>query len=98
MSKSKWREIEEAKARFKEFTGHDPKFIDELYQKNMDVGFKFGDCDAILYTTTRDGRVEKYIHKFKKRCRPVLASSHDGKKISLVGGKYKFTDRGIIDD
>lgn len=64
----------------------------------MDVGFKFGDCDGILYTTVRDGRTEKYIHTFKKNSRPILASSSDGKQIALIGGKYKFTDRGIVDN
>ena len=63
----------------------------------MDTAFKIGQCDGILYTTVRDGRTEKYIHKFKKNSRPVLVSNFDGKSLGLVGGKYHFTERGIED-
>lgn len=80
------------------FTGHDaservvvdkPEFPDTL--------LAIGDIDGILYTTVRDGRVEKYIHKFKQNCRPLFCVSHDGKQIILLGGSYDFTERGIVD-
>lgn len=95
--KSKWHKLKEASARFEEFSGHQAKFIDERGLKKMDVGFKIGTIDFIGYTTKRDGRVEKYVHKFKKKCQPILASNYDGKYISVVGGNYHFTDRGIVD-
>jgi len=95
--KSKWNKLKEASKRFEDFSGHIAKFIDEKDLQKMDVGFKIGKVDFIGYTTKRDGRVEKYIHKFKAKSRPVLASNYDGKFISVVGGKYHFTDRGIVD-
>jgi hypothetical protein len=61
------------------------------------VAFKIGDCDGILYTTVRDGVTESYIHKFKKKSRPVLASSFDGKQLLILAGGYEFTERGIVD-
>ena len=63
----------------------------------VDVALKVGWCDGILYTTERDGNVEKYIHKFKKSSRPLLAASFDGKNLLLLGGAFRFTDRGIVD-
>lgn len=63
----------------------------------MEVGFEIGNVEFIGYTAKRDGRSEKYIHKFKRKCRPVLVSNHDGKHVSMVGGHYEFTDRGIVD-
>jgi len=50
-----------------------------------------------MYTTERDGEVQKYIHKFAKRDRPILAVSPNGDQILFVGGNYTFTERGIVD-
>jgi N-acetyl-anhydromuramyl-L-alanine amidase AmpD len=95
--KSKWNKLKEASKRYEDFSGHQAKFIDEKDLRKLDVGFKIGTVDFIGYTTKRDGRVEKYIHKFKAKSRPILASNYDGKFISLVNGKYEFTNRGIVD-
>lgn len=51
-----------------------------------------------MYTTVRDGEVEKYIHRFKKSARPILAASHDGKQLVLIGGDFVFTECGITDN
>ena len=56
-----------------------------------------GKCDAILYSTTRDGVKEHYIHEFKPTARPDFWVSHDGKQLALVGGKFRFTEAGITD-
>ena len=56
-----------------------------------------GELDAVLYTTRRDGRLERYIHEFAKKSRPLLAASHDGKQLVLLGGAYDFTEAGIVD-
>lgn len=61
------------------------------------VGLIIGECDGLLYTTERDGKIEKYIHRFKKSSRPLLVSSYDGSALYIVGGRYKFTERGIVD-
>ncbi len=75
----------------------EPEYIDTINIAPVDVGLKIGRCDGILYTTIRDGVTEKYIHEFKKKARPVLVASYDGKQLLLVGGKFTFTDRGIVD-
>lgn len=62
-----------------------------------DVGLKIGHLDGVLYTTVRDGKTEKYIHKFKRSSRPLLAVSFDGKNLIMLGGAYQFTERGIVD-
>jgi hypothetical protein len=53
--------------------------------------------DGILYSTVRDGVLEKYIHKFRKADRPLFVVSPDGKQLFLVDGNYTFTERGIVD-
>ena len=56
-----------------------------------------GYLDAVMYETVRDGKTEKYIHRFKKQARPLLCSSYDGTQLLILGGGYDFTDRGIVD-
>ncbi|TXH48437.1 MAG: hypothetical protein E6Q97_24865 [Desulfurellales bacterium] len=56
-----------------------------------------GECDGVLYTTVRDGRVEKYIHKFRAKDKPLLCVSPDGSQMLFIGGRYVFTERGIVD-
>ncbi len=92
------KKIAKAIRLFEEFSGHTPEYIDKKDLPKIDVGFKIGTLDGLLYTTVRDGRTEKYVHKFKRRARPILVSNFDGSFIALVGGNYKFTDRGIVDN
>lgn len=83
---------------YQRFTGHDA--LDEVkIDKPVlpDVMLVVGDIDGIMYTTVRDGVVEKYVHQFKKKASPLFCVSHDGKQIYLVGGEYDFTERGIVD-
>ena len=94
-SKSK---IASAAKLYEEFTGHDADFYQNVNVKWPDVALQVGQCDGILYTTVRDGEVEKYIHRFKKSARPLLVASHDGKLLGLVGGNFEFTERGIVDN
>jgi hypothetical protein len=89
--------IRRASANFEEFTGHDAEYLEELRHEWPEVAFKFGMCDAIEYEATRDGVKEYYRHEFKKASRPILISDYDGNTIAIVGGRYRFTERGIED-
>ena len=62
------------------------------------VAAVIGECDGVLYTTVRDGVKERYIHEFRKGDKPLLCVSPDGRQILLVGGAYRFTEAGIVDD
>lgn len=95
---SRAAKIEEAMRRYIAFSGHEPEFIDEYPLTKSDVMFKVGMCDGVMYTTVRDGKTEKYVHRFKSRARPILASKHDGSMIGFVDGNYTFTERGIVDN
>ena len=94
---SQYAKVSEAIELYKQFTGHEPEHIDEIAIDPVEVAFRIGDCDEISYTAMRDGKEESYVHSFKKRARPVLASSFDGQQLLLLGGKYQFTRRGIED-
>lgn len=83
---------------YERFSGHDPEAVGRVKVKALPkVAAVIGTCDGVLYTTVRDGVVEKYIHKFKAADKPLLCVSPDGTQILLVGGAYDFTERGIVD-
>lgn len=94
---SKHVKLREAGKLYQEFSGHRPTGAKTHRIRLPDVGLQVGRVDGILYSTVRDGRAEKYVHRFKRSARPLLAASHDGRTLVIVGGRYQFTDRGIID-
>ncbi len=90
-------QINQAKSLFKEFRGNDAQGTRRVKMRNPQTGFVIGEMDGVLYTTVRDGKKEKYIHKFKAKSRPLLVGSYDGKSLHIIGGRYEFTERGIED-
>lgn len=83
---------------YEQFTGHDAKKITKFAINWPTHGLQVGFVDGIMYETVRDGVKEHYIHKFKKSARPIFGVSYDGKMLLPIGGKFRFTDRGIVDD
>ena len=79
---------------FRAFNDVEPENIDKIVVPDYDVVVRIGECTHIAYLAN-DGK--NYIHRFAKRSRPVLAVSHNGKQLLLLKGKYRFTDRGIVD-
>lgn len=91
------REIDSAHELFRDFTGEHPERLQNVKIRTPKSGLVIGELDGVLYTTVRDGKTEKYQHDFKKGSRPLLASSHDGESLHILGGEYEFTERGIED-
>lgn len=89
--------IEEGMRLFEAFTGHKGELFAVPKPKTPEAVIVVGYCDGIMYETVRDGKTEKYLHRFKKKSRPLLTASTDGKSLYLLGGAYDFTDRGIVD-
>ena len=91
-------EIEQAADLYERFSGHDPEEIGRVTVPRVPrVGVAIGEVDGILYSTIRDGKFEKYIHKFHKKDRPLFVVSPDGKQLFLIGGNYTFSERGIVE-
>ena len=91
-------QIEAAAQLYADFSGHEPEIIGTLDKPTVpDVLIGIGDIDGIMYSTIRDGKLERYVHEFKKTSRPLFAVSHDGKQLYMLGGAYTFTERGIVD-
>jgi len=91
-------ELEAAADLYERFSGHDAVELGRVKVNPMPrVGVAIGEVDGILYSTVRDGVLEKYIHKFHKTDRPLFVVAPDGKTLFLLGGNYTFTERGIVD-
>ncbi len=92
-------EIAQASDLYSRFSGHEAESIGKVpAPRPLKTAIAIGECDGILYSTVRDNRTERYIHKFRKADRPLLTVAPDGSQIVLVGGNYRFTERGIVDD
>lgn len=83
---------------FERFTGHGATRGERVRIVVPDVALVVGTLDGLLYTAVRDGIEERYIHEFAKRDRPILAASADGRQLMIVGGGYRMTELGIVDD
>ncbi len=83
---------------YEKFSGHEAGPLEEVDAPIVPrVAIVVGYCDGLLYSSVRDGKLENYIHEFKKRDRPVFAVSPDGRQLMLIGGNYRFTEQGIVD-
>ncbi len=91
-------DVKRAASLYERFSGHEAEVVGKVRMpKPITVGVAIGKIAGIMYDTVRDGVAEKYIHKFAKKDAPMLVVSPDGKQIMLVGGRYTFTERGIVD-
>ncbi len=86
--------LKRAERLFKNFNGRPPRHLDTVRLPAYKQLVRIGPCVAIAYHAD-DGK--DYIHKFKRSARPLLAVSDDGKHLVLIGGRYHFTGRGIVD-
>lgn len=91
-------DVRKAMNLYERFSGHEAEAGERVKIAPLPkVAVLIGEIDGILYTTVRDGKVEKYIHKFHPNDKPDFVVSPDGKRIFLVGGRFDFTERGIVD-
>lgn len=90
-------ELDAADELLNDFSGHRAREVLSMREPALKAGLVVGDLLGVMYATTRDGKHEKYCHEFRQKSRPLLVASHDGSRIAIVGGRYRFTDRGIED-
>lgn len=88
-----------AKELFENFTGHEASesIVIEVPDAPSTL-VAIGEVLGIIYATRRDNKIEKYIHKFKAKARPLLGISPDGKQAHLIGGSFEFGERGFVDN
>lgn len=99
MAKSSKKErVAQAVKLYEDFSGHQADEYTPVKMPRVDVAMLIGEVEQIAYNTVRDGKKERYLHKFKASARPMLAASHDGKTLLIIEGDFEFTERGITDN
>ena len=63
--------------------------------KSPATGVVIGELVQVGYKSERDGLL--YRHTFRKRSRPLIIASSDGKQALIVGGRFVINGRGIVD-
>lgn len=90
--------IRKAANLYERFSGHEAvEGVRVKVEPLPKVAVNIGTVDGILYSTVRDGVLEKYIHKFHSGDKPLFVVSPEGKRLFMIGGRYDFTERGIVD-
>lgn len=89
--------VAEAAQRFEDFTGHAAGKELRARVPAIKVGLAVGKLAGVLYVAKRDGKTDRFFHRFKSSSQPLLIANHDGSALGIVGGRYRFTDRGIVD-
>lgn len=82
---------------YQEFRGEKPRKVARVPYPVPRSACALGHLEYVGYRTTHNGKLVLYQHDFAAGSRPVLASSPDGKQLLLLGGRYKFGARGIVD-
>lgn len=71
-----------------------PTQVQRVKHRDVKEAMALGRLDSVTYQTP-DGKL--YRHRFIGAARPILAASHDGRQLIVLGGRYRMTWRGIVD-
>ena len=82
---------------YSDFHGEPPQHVKMHRLPAFREGVEVGPLVAVTYDTIRDGKKIRFEHEFKRRASPLLTVSDDGRKIAVIGGDFRFTDRGFVD-
>lgn len=81
-----------------DFSGHPyGKVVKVRRRSPKGARLAIGPVTGIMYLARRDGETDQYLHRFAKDSRPLLVATSDGKTLELLGGAFRFTERGIVD-
>jgi hypothetical protein len=88
--------IERARALFKAFHQREAKASDIAViapSKEQVVTLEIGIVHSLIYVP--NGTDQPYEHEFEDRL-PKLFVTEDGRQAYLIGGAYRFTERGFV--
>lgn len=82
---------------YQRFHGLKPERIDTVKMQLPRMLMRVGPVPFMYYLAPWKGRMTLFKHTFAKHAQPLLAATHDGRALYLVGGEYDFTRDGIVD-
>jgi len=96
----KHKQLQQAIALYESFREKRPRKLAELTARLPAPGeivVCMGHVEFIGYRTTHKSKIKLYKHDFAAGSRPLLCVSADGRQLLLLGGHYRWTERGIVD-
>ena len=82
---------------YQRFHGQAPKRIGHVRVQLPRMLMRVGPVPFMYYLAPWKGKETLFKHTFAKHARPILAATHNGRALYLVGGSYDFTRDGIVD-
>lgn len=89
--------VEAARKLFRAFHEEEPGQVTTAQLRLPRAAAKIGELVAVIYQTHRQGKREKYIHRFRADARPTFLASGDGRQLLILAGHFHFNERGIVD-
>lgn len=86
--------VDAARKLSRDFHEREPSSVRRVAAPSTTVGMVLGVLEGVIYRTP-DG--VRYLHEFRGSARPKLAATHDGRQLIVHGGRYRMTERGIVD-
>lgn len=95
------RDQQEAIELFRKFREREPKKISFL-KEGLDfviptAVMPLGHLEYVGYLTSHGRRPQNYHHDFAPGSRPLLCAGSGDNELYLLGGRYRVTERGIVD-
>lgn len=90
-------ELRQAVDLYRKFREEEPQKVNEVEIIVPKLVMVIGYAEYVGYSTTQRKKSQLYEHKFAEGSRPLLCASANGKQILFVGGRYNFTEDGIVD-
>jgi hypothetical protein len=91
------KDIRSSAALYKGFREERPTRAREVTFKVPRAVAVMGQVEFFGYMTTHAGRTHLYVHQFAPGSRPTFAAGKGRNQAFLIGGRYRVTDRGIVD-
>jgi hypothetical protein len=91
------RDLRASAALYRGFREEPPTRARRVAFKVPDAVAVMGQVEFIGYMTTHAGKTHLYVHQFAPGSRPILGAGKGRNQAFLIGGRYRVTDRGIVD-
>lgn len=91
------RELRRASGLYRSFRERTPKRAKVIRVRWPKALAVIGHVEFIGYSTSHGGRAKLYRHDFAPGSRPYLCADGKTRRIFILGGRYRFTDLGIVD-
>lgn len=91
------RDLRSASGLYRGFREEEPKRAKKVRINVPRAAAVIGIVEFVGYMTTHDGETHLYVHQFAPGSRPILAAGVGKNQAFLIGGRYRVTDRGIVD-